>query len=77
MSILNSLFSNSSLTDAIIKKFVDDYKKQGIKQVLISINEDDSLKVDKIEQSKILIDKSNYDFLIDIFDKFKKQNLSQ
>lgn len=72
MSILKSLFSNSSLTDSILKNFVADYKAKGIKQVLISINEDDALQVEQLTDEFILVKKSDYNFLTDFFTKVKE-----
>ena len=71
MNILNSLFSNTSLTDSILKKFVAGYKEKGITQVVISINEDDSLNIEELTKEKILILKSDYNFLLDFFNKVK------
>lgn len=78
--MFGNLFSNTTLQKTLIKKFTQDLKEQGTKQLLITLldnGEIEIIKIDKdktfidLKESEIVTDKARYNYLLNFFTEHK------
>lgn len=70
---LGSLFNSDSIKKQALNMFVKQFKSQGVKQVLLSLDEKDEVQMDIIDNDKILVSKTTHEFLLKFYNENKNK----
>lgn len=71
MSMFETLFNNSNMKKQILKKFVNGYKEAGINRIVVSLDANDEILTEVINESKIIVEANDYNFLREFYFKHK------
>lgn len=73
MSLLNTLFNNESIKKQLFSKLAKQAKENGIKKLLITINEDGTFESEVITENTILTDVKTNEFLVNFWNRYKNK----
>ena len=74
--MFGNLFKNETLQKTILKKFTTELRQEGVKQILITLLDNDEIEIVKIDketnfvnlkESEIITDKARYNYLLKFF----------
>jgi len=71
MNLLNTLFNNESIKKQLFSKLAKQAKENGIKKLLITINEDGSFESEVIPEDRVIIDLQTKNFLVNFWERNK------
>jgi len=71
MSLLSTLFNNETVKKQLFSKLAQQAKENGIKKLLITINEDGTFESEVLPEGSEYIKKESLDFLKDFYEKNK------
>lgn len=71
MSLLEKMFNNDSFKKSIFSRLAKQAKEQGIKKLIITIEDNGEFKTDILNDDIILINKKTHDFLLNFYNSKK------